>query len=142
MSKKTLIAHMQCTKCGLAYDVKAAAVLEDGSAYFGSNYRWCPMCEGLPKVLSTTPKARTPTKTIVHVNQHVIRANNKTGARDPVITVKRGRLNTYAHSVRIDGPCQVVYSPDKPLNCGARVWLEVPAGVPVLLDQEAEAGST
>ena len=54
-------------------------------------------------------------KTRIHVNQHVIRRNGKTGERSPVLTVKRGRTNTYCHSVRIDGPCVVVYSPDKPL---------------------------
>lgn len=63
-------------------------------------------------------------KTIIHINQHVIRANLKTGARDPVITVKQGKTNTYAHEVEIEGPCAVVYSPDKPLSCGARVWIE------------------
>lgn len=63
-------------------------------------------------------------RTIVHVNQHVIRANGKTGARDPVLTVKRGRTNRYAHEVEILGPAKVVYSPDKPLSCGAKVWIE------------------
>ena len=63
-------------------------------------------------------------KTIIHVNQHVIRANAKTGAEDPVRTVKTYTGNTYAHEVAIDGPSKVVYSPDKPLSCGARVWIE------------------
>lgn len=62
--------------------------------------------------------------TRVHINQHVIRNNLKTGARDPVITVKHGKTNTYAHEVDIEGSCTVVYSPDKPLSCGARVWIE------------------
>lgn len=70
------------------------------------------------------------TKSIIHVNQHVIRANGKTGARDPVLTVKRGRKsNDYAHEVDIDGPCRIVYRPDKPLSCGAKVWIETHAGV-------------
>lgn len=71
-------------------------------------------------------------KSIVHVNQHVIRANGKTGARDPVLTVKRGRTNEYAHEVLIDGPCKIVYSPDKPLSCGAKVWIETQSGVQLL----------
>ena len=62
--------------------------------------------------------------TRVHINQHVIRANAKTGANDPVITVKSGKSNLYAHGVEIPGPCRVVYSPDKPLSCGAKVWIE------------------
>lgn len=68
-------------------------------------------------------------KTIVHVNQHVIRSNAKTGRRAPTITVKRGKTNRYAREVVIDGPCRVVYSPDKPLPCGARVWIETEAEV-------------
>ena len=28
------------------------------------------------------------------------------------------------HEVKIEGPSKVVYSPDKPLPCGARVWIE------------------
>lgn len=70
-------------------------------------------------------------KTIIHVNQHVIRANNKTGGRDPVLTVKTYKSNTYAHRVTINGPAEVVYSPDKPLSCGARVWIETEAEVTV-----------
>ena len=62
--------------------------------------------------------------TRVHVNQHAIARNRKTGSRDPVITIKTSRSNTYAHEVEIKGPSKVVYSPDKPLDCGARVWVE------------------
>lgn len=68
-------------------------------------------------------------KTIVHINQHVIRENNKTGATDPVITVKTYKSNEYAHEVEIEGHCKVVYSPDKPLSCGARVWIETESKV-------------
>jgi hypothetical protein len=62
-------------------------------------------------------------KTYIHVNQHVIRSNKKTGADDPVITVKQGKKNTYCRRVKILGPSEVVYSGnDKPLlSCGARV---------------------
>ncbi len=70
-------------------------------------------------------------KTIVHVNQHIVRKNTKSGAREPVLTVKTYKDNQYATSVRIDGPCRVVYSPDKPLACGARVWIETEANVEV-----------
>ena len=63
-------------------------------------------------------------KTIIHVNQLVVRANKKTGANEPVVTVKQGKTNTYAHEVLLTGPSKVVYRPDKPLKCGARVWIE------------------
>ena len=60
----------------------------------------------------------------IHVNQHIIRSNGKTGNREPVITVKTYKSNTYCNEVHIDGPCRVIYSPDKPLPCGAKVWIE------------------
>jgi len=66
-------------------------------------------------------------KSRIHVNQHIIKRNAKTGEREPVITVKQGRNNTYAHSVEILGPSTMVYSPDKPLSCGAKVWIETDA---------------
>jgi hypothetical protein len=70
-------------------------------------------------------------KTIVHVNQHVVRSNIKTGAKEPVLTVKTYKSNTYANEVQINGPSKVVYSPDKPLSCGARVWIETESEVVV-----------
>lgn len=63
-------------------------------------------------------------KTIIHVNQHIIKANAITGRRDPTLTVKTYKENRYAHEVEILGPSKVVYSPDKPLPCGAKVWIE------------------
>lgn len=63
-------------------------------------------------------------KSRIHVNQHKIRANTKHGTNEPVITVKSGKQNTYCHSVEIRGPSRVVYSPCKPLSCGAKVWIE------------------
>jgi len=46
------------------------------------------------------------------------------GERNPTITVKTYKTNTYAHEVEILGPSKVIYSPDKPLSCGARLWIE------------------
>ena len=63
-------------------------------------------------------------KTVIHVNQHKIKSNSKTASKDPVLTVKTYKSNTYTNKVKIDGPCTVVYSPDKPLSCGAKVWIE------------------
>jgi hypothetical protein len=67
-------------------------------------------------------------KTIIHVNQHNIKANSK-GAELPVITCKTYKENRYASEVLIldkDGQecAKIVYSPDNPLSCGARVWIE------------------
>ena len=68
-------------------------------------------------------------KTIIHVNQAVIRSNLKNKKTDPVLTVKNYKDNQYAHEVLIKDKHgnligKVVHSPEKPLSCGARVWLE------------------
>ena len=70
-------------------------------------------------------------KTIIHVNQHVIKANRKNGTNDPVLTVKTYKSNNYAHEVAIDGPSKVIYRPDKPLSCGAQVWIETESEVKI-----------
>lgn len=72
-------------------------------------------------------------KTIIHVNQHAVRRNIKAEVKEPVLTVKTYKSNTYAHEVEINGPSRLVYSPDKPLSCGARVWLETESEVKVIL---------
>jgi hypothetical protein len=71
-------------------------------------------------------------KTMIHVNQHVIKSNRKNGASDPVLTVKTYKDNRYAHEVLIKGDSKVVYSPDKPLSCGAHVWIETQGKVVVV----------
>lgn len=50
-------------------------------------------------------------KTLIHVNQHNIKANDE---------------------VLVHGPSRIVYAPDNPLACGARVWIETQAEVEVL----------
>ena len=66
--------------------------------------------------------------TRIHVNQHHIKANAQ-GADLPVLTVKTSKSNTKCNRVTIHGPSTVVYSPDKPLSCGAKVWIETHAEV-------------
>ena len=72
-------------------------------------------------------------KTIIHVNQAHIRKNIKNGLEDgiPVLTVKTYKSNIYANTVSIDGPSRIVYSPHKPLSCGARVWIETESEVKI-----------
>jgi len=60
----------------------------------------------------------------IHINQHKIRANKKNNTEEPVITVKTSKSNTYAKEVEIIGKSKLVYRPNKPLSCGARVWIE------------------
>tara|TARA_R100001163_G_C4950870_1_gene118693 strand:+ start:234 stop:449 length:216 start_codon:yes stop_codon:yes gene_type:complete len=63
----------------------------------------------------------------IHVNMHKVRANKKHGTNEPVLSIKEGKSNTYCHEVDILGPSKLVYRPDKPLSCGARVWIETDA---------------
>ena len=62
--------------------------------------------------------------------QHNIKRNIKNPEYQlPVITIKTYKSNDYAYEVYIDGPAKVVYSPDKPLSCGAKVWVETESDV-------------
>lgn len=70
-------------------------------------------------------------KTKIHVNQHNVKANLK-GADLPVLTVKDYKGNTKCNEVVVKGPSRVVYSPDKPLPCGAKVWIETEADIEVV----------
>ena len=68
----------------------------------------------------------------IHINQHNIKANRKDGGNRPVITCKTYKSNDYGHEMVIDGPCRIVYRPDKPLSCGAHVWIETDSDIIVL----------
>jgi hypothetical protein len=64
----------------------------------------------------------------IHINQHKIKSNSKHGADEPVITCKTSKENVYGRMVEIYHEDQVVatikYEPNKPLSCGAKVWVE------------------
>ena len=65
------------------------------------------------------------------MNQHKIKSNKKYGLNEPVLTVKTYKDNFYGSTVAIEGASTVVYSPDKPLSCGAKVWIETDSKVRV-----------
>lgn len=68
----------------------------------------------------------------IHVNSNRVRSNAKHGTREPVVTVRRGKsVVAYGDEVLIHGPSRVVYSPDAPLPCGAKVWIETDSPVEV-----------
>ena len=64
---------------------------------------------------------------IIHVNMNTIRSNKKHNKNDPPISVRKTQSGkpTYCHSAEFDGFARVVYDPDNPLPCGARLWIEV-----------------
>lgn len=68
-------------------------------------------------------------KTIIHVNQHVIRTNKDKATPEPVLTCKTYKSNDYAYEVEITGPCKIIYRSDAPLSCGAKVWIETTSKV-------------
>lgn len=72
-------------------------------------------------------------KKILHVYQQRIRSNIAAPAekREPPIIIRDGHKRRYGNAVDIKGPCRLVYSPDKPLSCGARLWIETEADVEV-----------
>ena len=81
-------------------------------------------------------------KTIVHVNQHIIRANLKHNRTDPPLTVRRGRKTIRCGTALVrDSEGSVIgrfyYRPDKPLSCGARVWFELEDAVSVTPEEES-----
>jgi hypothetical protein len=81
-------------------------------------------------------------KTIIHINQKIIKSNKKTGKCEPVITVKTYDSNQYGHEAVIRDTngieiARVVYRPDKPLSCGATCWVESYENVEVIMPLES-----
>ena len=82
-------------------------------------------------------------KTVIHVNQHVIKKNVRDGSQEPVLTVKTYKQNVYGHeAILFDAEgrevARVIYRPEKPLSCGARVWIETHNPVDVILLEDEE----
>lgn len=65
-----------------------------------------------------------PRTKIIHVNQHVIKHNLKYNTDLPPCRVQEGSNSRYCREVNILGPSKMVYHPDDPLSCGARLWIE------------------
>lgn len=68
-------------------------------------------------------------KTAIHINHHKLTSNRKTGAVAPVLMVKTYKDSRNAHEAIIldkagNEVARVLHRPDKPLSCGAHVWIE------------------
>lgn len=97
-----------------------------------------PLFNGIPKVnkgsrgpKGTWRKRISTALTRITVNQHVIRSNKKNEENEPVVRVQQGSRTGYCHEVEITGKCRIIYSPNNPLGCGARVWIEVEPDVAI-----------
>jgi hypothetical protein len=98
-----------------------------------------PLFKGMPKVIDRrkgpigTWKKRVCQKpTLIHVNKPLIDRNRKQKTEEPVITIRRGDRASRCHVAEIQGECRVVYQPDRPLACGAVVWIEVAPDIQVV----------
>jgi hypothetical protein len=91
-----------------------------------------PLYNRMPKVqaknrgrIGTWRKHYSDKPIVVHVNKPRIDSNRKNRTLQPVITIRQGSRKTYCHQAEIQGSCRIVYQPNRPLSCGAVVWIEV-----------------
>jgi hypothetical protein len=68
----------------------------------------------------------------IHINQHLIRHNARHQTTFPVCRIEEGGVSTYCQEVRVHGPSTLVYRPDTPLPCGAKVWIETDSEVELI----------
>jgi hypothetical protein len=66
---------------------------------------------------------------IIHINRNIIQSNAKRGSEEPVCRVEENGVVQYCMEVDIRGPSRMVYRPDKPRPCGAKLWIETEADV-------------
>lgn len=67
------------------------------------------------------------TTTVIHINRNIIQKNSKGGLTDPVCRVEVNKVVTYCMEVEIKGPSRMIYRPDNPRKCGAKLWIETEA---------------
>jgi hypothetical protein len=65
----------------------------------------------------------------LHVDKQVIARNRKNGTNDPAITIQTSKGPHKAFNVKVNGPSEFIYSPHKPLSCGARLYIETTSEV-------------
>lgn len=65
----------------------------------------------------------------LHVSQPNIRANRKDGGTRPVLSISTSSGTFHGDLIEIRGPSKLIYRPDRPISCGARVWVETRAEV-------------
>lgn len=62
-------------------------------------------------------------KKIIHVNRHNIKYNKTAVNYKFPFAVKTWKKNHLGFTVDIRGPAKLVYTPDKPLKCGATAYI-------------------
>lgn len=91
-----------------------------------------PLSWGMPQVIpagrgqkGTWRKRLIKRSTFIHVRQDRLRDNRKYGTDNPVVTIRSGNRQIYCHEATIEGICKIIYQQDRPLSCGATLWLEL-----------------
>ena len=64
-----------------------------------------------------------------HINKNLKQSNDKHGKTLPVCRVETAGKTWYGSAVDILGPSKMIYSPDKPRACGAKLWIETDSDV-------------
>jgi len=70
----------------------------------------------------------------IHVDRRIVAQNRKRGENKPAVTVQLSSGSLKARRVSVLGNSEVVQADGvrvKPLNCGARIWIETRAAVEV-----------
>lgn len=69
---------------------------------------------------------------IIHINRNIIQRNNKRNEIEPVVRVEKDKKVVYCMEVDIKGPSRMVYRPEAPRPCGAKLWIETDAEVEMI----------
>ena len=69
---------------------------------------------------------------IIHINRNVLQRNEKNGRSEPIVRVEEKGVVTYCMEAVIKGPSRMIYRPDKPRPCGAKLWIETDAEVEMI----------
>jgi hypothetical protein len=98
-----------------------------------------PLYKGMPVVTAgrrgpkgTWYKRPRQVETCILVDREKIKSNAKKNQNEPPIVVKQGKHQYNCHELEIKGPCRIVYTPHETGPCGARLWIEAAAEVPVI----------
>lgn len=62
--------------------------------------------------------------TIIHINRNILQQNEKHDTSKPICRVEVKGKTWYGSKVDILGPSTMIYSPNKPRSCGAKLWIE------------------
>ena len=73
---------------------------------------------------------------IIHINRQVIQHNAKHCKQLPVCRIQEGNKIRYSMEIEIKGPSRMIYRPDNPQPCGAKLWIETESDVELIGEQK------